>query len=83
MTMASPYVTRPARIAGWMVVALVAAARAYVGAHLPLDAAGGIFLGWAVGSIVSLVLGVPASPPGRAGLLGRAAQLIQRAGASP
>jgi membrane-associated phospholipid phosphatase len=61
MTVASPYVTRPARIAGWMVVGLVAAARAYVGAHLPLDAAGGIFLGWAVGSVVSLALGAPAA----------------------
>jgi len=61
LTIAAPYVTRPARIAGWAVVGLVAAARVYVGAHLPLDAAGGIFLGWAVGGVVSLMLGVPAS----------------------
>lgn len=60
MTIAAPYVTRPARIAGWAVVGLVAAARVYVGAHLPLDAAGGIFLGWAVGGGVGLLLGVPA-----------------------
>jgi undecaprenyl-diphosphatase len=60
MTIAAPYVTRPARIAGWAVVGLVAAARVYVGAHLPLDAAGGIFLGWAVGGVVCLLLGVPA-----------------------
>jgi undecaprenyl-diphosphatase len=53
--------TNPARVAGWVVVGLVAAARVYVGAHLPLDAAGGIFLGWAVGGLVNLVLGVPAS----------------------
>jgi undecaprenyl-diphosphatase len=48
------------RITGWGAVGLVAAARVYVGAHLPLDAVGGIFLGWAVGSGVCLVLGVPA-----------------------
>ena len=60
MTIAAPYVTGPARIAGWAVVGLVAAARVYVGAHLPLDAAGGIFLGRAVGGIVGLLLGAPA-----------------------
>ena len=31
-------------------VGLVATARMYVGAHLPLDAAGGLFLGWTLGS---------------------------------
>ncbi len=63
MTVAAAYLTRPARIAGWLVVGLVAAARVYVGAHLPLDAAGGLFLGWAVGSIINLLLGTPISPP--------------------
>jgi glycosyltransferase 2 family protein len=50
MTAASPYLSPPARVAGWAVVGLVATARMYVGAHLPLDAAGGLFLGWTVGS---------------------------------
>ena len=50
MTAASPYLSPPARIAGWTVVCLVAAARMYVGAHLPLDAAGGLFLGWTAGN---------------------------------
>jgi undecaprenyl-diphosphatase len=60
MTIAAPSLARPVRITGWGAVGLVAAARVYVGAHLPLDAAGGIFLGRAVGGVVCLVLGVPA-----------------------
>jgi undecaprenyl-diphosphatase len=56
MTAASPYLSRPARVAGWTVVGLVATARMYVGAHLPLDAAGGLFLGWTVGSALGLRL---------------------------
>ena len=34
-------------------------ARWYVGAHLPLDTAGGSALGTAIGSAVNLALGVP------------------------
>jgi membrane-associated phospholipid phosphatase len=54
MTAASPYLSPPVRIAGWTVVGFVATARMYVGAHLPLDAAGGLFLGWTIGSAVGL-----------------------------
>ncbi len=54
MTAASPYLSTPARIAGWTVVGVVATARMYVGAHLPLDAAGGLLLGWTVGSGLGL-----------------------------
>jgi glycosyltransferase 2 family protein len=54
MTAASPYLSPPARVAGWTVVALVATGRMYVGAHLPLDAAGGLFLGWTSGSALGL-----------------------------
>jgi glycosyltransferase 2 family protein len=59
MTVAGPHLTRPARIIGWVVVGLVAFARVYVGAHLPLDAIGGLALGWAVGSLTNLLFGVP------------------------
>jgi undecaprenyl-diphosphatase len=55
MTAAGPYLSRPARIAGWSAVAAVATARLVVGAHLPLDAAGGLLLGVTVGSIVEPV----------------------------
>ena len=52
MTAASPHLSPPARAVGWSGVALVATARMYVGAHLPLDVAGGLLLGWTVGNAV-------------------------------
>ncbi len=42
---------------------MVAIARIYVGLHLPIDVIGGLALGWVVGSIVSLAVGVPARGP--------------------
>ena len=60
MTLAGRYLTRPARWAGWGVVWVVALARVYTGAHLPLDVVGGVFLGWGVGSLVNLIVGSPA-----------------------
>ena len=59
MTVADPYLTRPARIVGWSVVVVVAFARVAVGAHLPLDAVGGLALGWTMGSLTNLTFGVP------------------------
>ena len=60
MTVAAPYLTRPAKIAGWVVVGLVAFTRVLIGAHFPLDALGGLLLGWAVGSATNWLLGTPA-----------------------
>ena len=85
MTIASPYVTRPARIAGWVVVVLVAAARVYVGAHLPLDAAGRHLprLGRRQRRL-SGARRAGVAAPGRAGLAGRrAAGPARRPRASP
>jgi membrane-associated phospholipid phosphatase len=59
MTIASPYLTRPVRIAGWTLVVLVGVARVFVGAHFPLDVLGGWAFGVAVGSVTNLVVGTP------------------------
>ena len=63
MTVAAPYLTRPAKLTGWVVVGLVAFTRVFIGVHLPLDAVGGLLLGWTVGSLVNLLLGAPGSAP--------------------
>ena len=49
------------RVPAWSAVGVVAAARIYVGAHLPLDVAGGAALGLATERVVRLVRG----PAGR------------------
>jgi undecaprenyl-diphosphatase len=66
----APYLPRPARRAAWVGVGLVATARVFVGAHLPLDVLGGVALGSAVGAIVNLALGTPCRVLD-AGLVGR------------
>jgi membrane-associated phospholipid phosphatase len=67
-TVATPYLSRPGRVVVWMVVGLVALARVYTGAHLPLDVVAGVLVGWAFGCVVNLALGTPAvacCPPSR------------------
>lgn len=54
-----PYVTRRTRRVVWVLAWTVGLARIYVGAHLPLDVLGGAALGWAIGSLVHWVFGVP------------------------
>ena len=64
-TVARSELSRPARRLAWLIVGLVALARVYVGTHLPADVLGGLGLGWAVGALVNLVVGVrPAVPDG-------------------
>src|SRR3954454_3189069 len=62
-TAAVPYLTRRGRRAAWAVAWAVALARVYVGAHLPLDVVGGLAVGWAIGSLVHYVFGVPRWQP--------------------
>ena len=58
-TVIHPYLPKRWRWAPWIIAAAVCAARVYVGAHLPLDVAGGAAMGWAIGSLVHTLLGAP------------------------
>ena len=60
-TVASPYLGKRSRIIAWIIAGVVCLGRIYVGAHLPLDVAGGAALGWAIGSLVHTILGPPSS----------------------
>ena len=67
-TVASPYLGRTGRILVWTVVGLVALARVYTGAHLPLDVVAGRGRRLGLGCVINLVLGTPARaccPPSR------------------
>jgi glycosyltransferase 2 family protein len=61
---ALPELPPRARLGAVAVAVAVAASRLYVGAHLPLDVAGGVALGVAVESVVEL-LGTGGQGPGR------------------
>ncbi len=68
-TAAGAYLPPRARRVAWAVAGLVALSRVYVGAHLPVDIAGGVPLGVASAAAVRLLFGAPTEaslvePPG-------------------
>jgi uncharacterized membrane protein YbhN (UPF0104 family)/membrane-associated phospholipid phosphatase len=78
-TAAGPHLGRRSRRATWAMVGVVALARMFVGAHLPVDALGGAALGWMVGAAFHLLWGAPGGAPSAAAV--RAA--LEEAGVQP
>ena len=60
---ASPYLGRPARWLGYLLVAGMAPAAMYLGIASPADVVGGIGLGLAAGALVHLLFGSPGGRP--------------------
>ena len=56
-TVACPISPHGAALVAWLVVALVALSRVYIGAHLPLDSVAGVLVGWVTGSAINLATG--------------------------
>ena len=64
-TVAHPYLGPVARRVTTTLALGVCFARVYVGAHLPLDVVGGAAMGWAIGSLLHLLIGSPTKRPRR------------------
>ncbi|HEX9259814.1 MAG TPA: phosphatase PAP2 family protein, partial [Acidimicrobiales bacterium] len=63
-TIVSPYLHARWKVVPWVIVALVAVARVYVGAHNPLDVICGAAVGLAIGGALNLAFGVPGEATG-------------------
>ncbi len=63
ISVASPYLTRPVRRLGQLLVLVMAIASLYLGATLPDGALAAVALGWTVAALVHLVFGSPGGRP--------------------
>ncbi len=59
----SPYVTRPTRRLGHVLVAALALAAMYLGTGYPSDVLAALFVGWGVAALVHLAFGSPGGRP--------------------
>lgn len=60
---AGPYVSRPVRVLGRLLVAAVALASLYLGAAYPNDLLAALVLGWSIAALVHLLFGSPGGRP--------------------
>ena len=63
ISVASPYLTRPVRRLGQLLVLLIAIASLYLGTTLPDGALAAVVLGWALAAFVHLAFGSPGGRP--------------------
>lgn len=63
ISVASPYLTRPVRRLGQLLVLLIAIASMYLGTTLPDGLLAAVALGWSVAALVHLVFGSPGGRP--------------------
>ena len=72
---AAPYLTRPMRRLGGLVILIMACSAMYLGTGLPDEILAALFLGWGIAALVHLVAGSPGGRPTRAQVGATLAQL--------
>ena len=63
ISVAGPYVTRPTKVIGRVLIVAVVIAALYLGNAYPNDVFGGLVLGWVIAATVHLVFGSPGGRP--------------------
>jgi uncharacterized membrane protein YbhN (UPF0104 family)/tRNA A-37 threonylcarbamoyl transferase component Bud32 len=75
LSAASPYVTRPTRRVGRLLLVILAVSALYLGTAYPNDLLGGLVVGWAVAAGVHLAFGSPGGRPTSAQVAAALAQV--------